>query len=194
MVAPFPPEKGDYSIYLCSALWLRALYARCRAAGVPSELVKPRYILPQTALNSRCEANPSLIALAGRVITPVCCAGPQRQLHLHPLRPGPGSLQNLRRPRGFGCRRKSWRQARYGLHRRKLRHQRPGLGTRTQPPCGHSWGAALLPALQRLMVRRQSGEESGWQDRRLPRHLDARGEGTGPGRDIAANVSGPNRG
>ncbi|WP_245963012.1 LuxR C-terminal-related transcriptional regulator [Thermodesulfitimonas autotrophica] len=77
-MAPFPPEKGDYSIYLCSASWLEALYARCRAAGVPSELVKPRYILPQTALNSRCKANPSLIALAGRVITPVCCAGPQR--------------------------------------------------------------------------------------------------------------------
>ncbi|MGQ9513031.1 LuxR C-terminal-related transcriptional regulator [Thermodesulfitimonas sp.] len=76
LLAPFPQDPGppDYRAYLCSPAELEASYERCCVCGVPPELAKPRHILPQTVLSSRLQANAPLVAVAGRVITPACCA------------------------------------------------------------------------------------------------------------------------
>ncbi|RPF42699.1 hypothetical protein EDD75_1808 [Thermodesulfitimonas autotrophica] len=64
--------------YLCSGAELAESYVRCRASGVPPELTRPRAIVSPARLTSCLEANATLLSLIEQLITPACCAGPQR--------------------------------------------------------------------------------------------------------------------
>ena len=71
----YGPE--DYRPYLCTAAELEVSYARCCSLGVPPGLARPRHVLSPDEVGSRLKAGAPLITFAKRIITPVCCAGPQ---------------------------------------------------------------------------------------------------------------------
>ncbi|MGQ9513035.1 MAG: LuxR family transcriptional regulator, partial [Thermodesulfitimonas sp.] len=83
MALLFPPKPGaragDCPLDLCPPGELAQSYARCRSLKVPPDLTKPRRFLSETELGRRLKASASLIAIAEKVIAPVCRAGPQRE-------------------------------------------------------------------------------------------------------------------
>ena len=70
-----PPEfQGEgYHNYLCSLTELESSYIRCRSLNVPIELTKPQEFLLEVALTPLLMANALFLAVAEKVIAPICC-------------------------------------------------------------------------------------------------------------------------
>jgi transcriptional regulator of acetoin/glycerol metabolism len=53
--------------------------ARLPSSEVSPDLARPRHVLPPDEVGSRLKAGAPVITFAKRIITPVCCVGPQRR-------------------------------------------------------------------------------------------------------------------
>ncbi|GAB6274334.1 MAG: hypothetical protein STSR0004_11970 [Peptococcaceae bacterium] len=75
---PEPLQDNYYSCF-CSAKKLEASYTCCRSLGVPADLARPQKILEKNLLAASLTANSILITLAEKIITSVCCDGPEKE-------------------------------------------------------------------------------------------------------------------
>jgi len=71
-------QRDEHRNYLCFLADLKASYARCRSLRVLSGLTKPQEILPEVALAPLLVTHSLLLTAFEQVITPVCCASPQK--------------------------------------------------------------------------------------------------------------------
>lgn len=69
----------EYISSLCSPKDLESSYARCRIAGVPVELAKPKAMLPEIQIIPLLIANTKLLTVADQLITPITYSETQKE-------------------------------------------------------------------------------------------------------------------